>query len=65
MGGAVKNVIALAVGMAEGHGIRRRYEGDVMTRGLAETARLGAALGGDTRTFAGLAGMGDLMATCA
>ena len=64
LGGAVKNIIALAVGMASGMGLGDNTRASLITRGLAETARLGAALGGDQHTFAGLAGMGDLVATC-
>jgi glycerol-3-phosphate dehydrogenase (NAD(P)+) len=64
LGGAVKNVIALAVGMATGMGLGDNTRASLITRGLAETARLGAALGADQHTFAGLAGMGDLVATC-
>lgn len=64
LGGAVKNVIALAVGMAHGMGLGDNAKAALMTRGIAETARLGAALGADPYTFAGLAGVGDLMATC-
>ncbi len=64
VGGAVKNVIALAVGMAEGLGMGDNSKASIITRGLAETTRLGAALGGDPSTFAGLAGIGDLIATC-
>lgn len=64
LGGAVKNVIALAVGMAEGLGFGDNTKASLITRGLAETARLGVALGADAATFAGLAGMGDLVATC-
>ena len=62
--GAVKNVIALAVGMAEGLGFGDNTKATIITRGLAETTRLGTALGGDVATFAGLAGVGDLIATC-
>ena len=62
--GAVKNVIALAVGMAEGLGMGDNSKASIITRGLAETMRLGLALGGDAVTFAGLAGVGDLIATC-
>ncbi len=62
--GAVKNVIALAVGMAEGLGFGDNTKATIITRGLAETTRLGIALGGDVMTFAGLAGVGDLIATC-
>jgi glycerol-3-phosphate dehydrogenase (NAD(P)+) len=64
LGGAAKNVIALACGMARGMGFGDNTVASLMTRGLAETARLGAALGADPMTFAGLAGMGDLIATC-
>jgi len=64
LGGAVKNVIALAVGMGDGMGFGDNAKASIITRGLAETARLGAALGADELTFAGLAGLGDLVATC-
>ncbi|SOD64566.1 glycerol-3-phosphate dehydrogenase (NAD(P)+) [Streptomyces zhaozhouensis] len=64
LGGAVKNVIALAVGIAEGMGLGENTKAALMTRGLAETSRLGLAMGADPQTFAGLAGMGDLIATC-
>jgi len=64
LGGAVKNVIALAVGIAIGMGLGHNTRAMLITRGLAEMARLGAALGADTHTFAGLAGMGDLVASC-
>lgn len=64
LGGAVKNVIALACGMAEGMGFGDNTKASLMTRGLAEIARLGVALGADPMTFAGLAGLGDLVATC-
>ena len=64
LGGAVKNVIALAVGIADGMGLGDNTKASLITRGLAETARLGAAMGADPQTFAGLAGMGDLVATC-
>jgi len=64
LGGAVKNVIALAVGMAEGLGLGDNSKASLITRGLAETARLGEALGADPLTFSGLAGLGDLIATC-
>lgn len=64
LGGAVKNVIALAVGMAEGMGLGDNSKATIITRGLAETIRLGQALGGRSETFAGLAGLGDLVATC-
>ncbi|MDK3257712.1 NAD(P)H-dependent glycerol-3-phosphate dehydrogenase [Blastococcus capsensis] len=64
LGGAVKNVIALACGIAEGLGFGDNTRASLMTRGLAETARLGLALGAELTTFAGLAGLGDLVATC-
>lgn len=64
LGGAVKNVVALAVGMAGGMGMGDNAKASIITRGLAETARLGAALGADPATFMGLAGVGDLVATC-
>jgi glycerol-3-phosphate dehydrogenase (NAD(P)+) len=64
LGGAVKNVIALAVGIAIGMGLGDNTRALLITRGLAEIARLGAALGADQHTFAGLAGLGDLVATC-
>lgn len=64
LGGAVKNVIGLAVGMAAGMGLGDNTKATLITRGLAETTRLGVALGADAHTFAGLAGMGDLVATC-
>ena len=62
--GTIKNVMALAVGMASGLGMGDNTKATVITRGLAETMRLGVALGADPITFAGLAGMGDLVATC-
>jgi glycerol-3-phosphate dehydrogenase (NAD(P)+) len=65
LGGAVKNVIGLAVGIAEGMGLGDNTKASIVTRGLAEIGRLGVALGADPATFAGLAGMGDLVATCA
>ena len=64
LGGAVKNVIALAVGIAGGMGLGDNTKASLITRGLAETTRLGLAMGADPYTFAGLAGMGDLVATC-
>ncbi|WP_371479403.1 NAD(P)H-dependent glycerol-3-phosphate dehydrogenase [Kitasatospora sp. NBC_00315] len=64
LGGAVKNVIGLAVGMADGMGLGDNTKATLITRGLAEITRLGEALGADPYTFAGLAGMGDLVATC-
>ena len=65
LAGAVKNVIALAVGIAEGMGFGDNTKATLITRGLAETSRLGLAMGADPTTLAGLAGMGDLVATCA
>jgi glycerol-3-phosphate dehydrogenase (NAD(P)+) len=62
--GAVKNVIALAVGMAKGMGMGDNSQASIITRGLAEMTRVGIALGADMATFAGLAGIGDLVATC-
>jgi glycerol-3-phosphate dehydrogenase (NAD(P)+) len=62
--GALKNVMALAAGMADGMGFGDNTKAALMTRGLAELTRLGVALGGEPLTFAGLAGMGDLVATC-
>jgi glycerol-3-phosphate dehydrogenase (NAD(P)+) len=62
--GALKNVLAIGAGIADGLGYGDNTKAALMTRGLAELARLGVALGGDPLTFAGLAGMGDLIATC-
>jgi glycerol-3-phosphate dehydrogenase (NAD(P)+) len=62
--GVVKNVIAIAAGMVEGMGFGDNTRATLITRGLAEMTRLGIAMGGDPLTFAGLAGMGDLIATC-
>jgi glycerol-3-phosphate dehydrogenase (NAD(P)+) len=64
LGGTVKNVVALCVGIAVGLGFGDSTRALLITRGLAEIARLGAALGADEHTFAGLAGLGDLVATC-
>ncbi|MER6447023.1 glycerol-3-phosphate dehydrogenase [Streptomyces venezuelae] len=64
LGGAVKNVIGLAVGIADGMGLGDNTKGSLITRGLAEATRLGVALGADPLTFSGLAGLGDLVATC-
>ena len=64
LGGAVKNVIAIAVGIAVAMGLGDNTRATLITRGLAEIARLGSALGAQPQTFAGLAGMGDLVATC-
>ncbi|GHH67942.1 NAD(P)H-dependent glycerol-3-phosphate dehydrogenase [Promicromonospora soli] len=63
--GAVKNIIALAAGMAQGRGFGWNTLATLITRGLVEITRLGLALGADAATFSGLAGMGDLTATCA
>ena len=64
LGGALKNVIALCTGIAEGLGFGDNTKAALMTRGLAEIARLGVALGGHSLTFAGLSGVGDLIVTC-
>ncbi|MFY9927156.1 MAG: NAD(P)H-dependent glycerol-3-phosphate dehydrogenase [Streptosporangiaceae bacterium] len=64
LGGALKNVIAIATGIAEGLGVGDNTRAAVICRGLAEVTRLGVAMGGEAATFAGLAGMGDLIATC-
>ena len=64
VGGVLKNVIAIASGMADGLGTGDNTRAAVITRGLAEITRLGVAMGGQEMTFAGLAGMGDLIATC-
>ena len=64
MGGALKNVIAIAAGIGEGLGVGDNTRAAVMSRGLAELTRLGVAMGAQPVTFAGLAGMGDLIATC-
>jgi glycerol-3-phosphate dehydrogenase (NAD(P)+) len=64
VGGALKNVVAIAAGMAQGLGVGDNTRSMVITRGLSELTRLGVAMGGQTATFAGLAGMGDLMVTC-
>ena len=63
--GAYKNVIALAAGMCDGLGLGENAKAALITRGLTETVRLGRHLGGQERTFYGLAGVGDLIATCA
>ncbi|MEV5646354.1 NAD(P)H-dependent glycerol-3-phosphate dehydrogenase [Streptomyces flaveolus] len=65
LGGAIKNVIALAVGITDGMGLGDNVKASLVTRGLAETTRLGVAMGAEPLTLAGLAGMGDLVATCA
>jgi len=64
VGGAVKNVLAIATGVCDGLGLGLNSRAALMTRGLAEIARLGLALGADRQTFMGLAGMGDLILTC-
>lgn len=64
LGGALKNIIAIAAGMGDGAGAGDNTRAAVITRGLAELTRLGTAMGGKASTFAGLAGMGDLVATC-
>jgi glycerol-3-phosphate dehydrogenase (NAD(P)+) len=64
LGGVLKNVIAIAAGMAEGLGVGDNTRAMVLTRGLAEVTRLGVAMGGMPETFAGLTGLGDLVATC-
>jgi len=64
LGGALKNVIAIAAGIGEGLGVGDNTRAAVMSRGLAELIRLGEAMGARPATFAGLAGMGDLIATC-
>ncbi len=64
VGGAVKNVLAIAAGIADGLGLGANTRAALVTRGLAEIGRLGVALGGRPETFTGLAGLGDLMLTC-
>jgi glycerol-3-phosphate dehydrogenase (NAD(P)+) len=64
VGGALKNVMAIAAGIADGMRFGDNTKAALITRGLAELARLGIALGGEPLTFSGLAGMGDLIATC-
>jgi len=64
MAGATKNVIAIAAGVSDGLGYGDNTKASLITRGLAEMIRLGVAMGADVRTFAGLAGMGDLVVTC-
>lgn len=64
LGGAVKNVIAIAAGASDGLGLGDNAKAALITRGLAEMARLGAAMGADAPTFAGLSGLGDLIVTC-
>lgn len=64
LGGALKNIVAIATGMGDGAGAGENTRAGIITRGLAELTRLGVALGGKPSTFAGLTGMGDLVATC-
>ena len=64
LGGALKNVVGIAAGMADGLGTGDNTRAAVITRGVAEMTRLGVAMGGDPATFAGLTGLGDAMATC-
>ncbi len=64
VGGALKNVVAIATGMAQGLSVGDNTRAAVITRGLAELTRLGVAMGGEPATFAGLTGMGDLVVTC-
>lgn len=64
LGGALKNIIAIAAGMGDGAKAGDNTRAAIITRGLSELTRLGIAMGGKQRTFAGLAGMGDLVATC-
>src|SRR6185503_8408997 len=64
MAGSLKNVVAIAAGIADGLGFGDNAKAGIVTRGLAEITRLGVAAGADAATFAGLAGVGDAMATC-
>ncbi|MDP4789162.1 MAG: NAD(P)H-dependent glycerol-3-phosphate dehydrogenase, partial [Haliea sp.] len=64
LGGVLKNIIAIAVGMGDGLGAGDNTRAALITRGLAEMTRLGCAMGGKAETFSGLAGMGDMIATC-
>ncbi len=64
LGGALKNIVAIACGMGDGLGAGENTRSALITRGLAELTRLGTAMGGRPETFAGLAGLGDLIATC-
>ena len=64
LGGVLKNIIAIAVGMGDGLGAGDNTRASLITRGLAEISRLGCAMGGQPETFAGLAGIGDMIATC-
>ena len=65
LGGALKNIIAIAAGACEGFGLGDNAKAALITRGLAEMIRLGVACGADSATFAGLSGLGDLVVTCA
>ena len=64
LGGVLKNIIAIATGMGDGQGAGDNTRSAVITRGLSEITRLGVAMGGESQTFSGLAGLGDLVATC-
>ncbi len=64
LAGALKNIIGIAAGICDGLGFGDNTKAALLTRGLAEMARFGVALGGETQTFWGLAGMGDLITTC-
>ncbi len=64
LGGSIKNIIAIACGMCDGLGLGTNAKAAIVTRGLAEMARLGTALGGKAETFSGLTGLGDLVTTC-
>jgi glycerol-3-phosphate dehydrogenase (NAD(P)+) len=64
LGGAIKNVMAIAAGAADGLGFGHSSRAALITRGLAEMTRLGVKMGADARTFSGLAGLGDLVLTC-
>ena len=64
LGGALKNIMAIATGMGDGANAGDNTRAAIITRGLSELTRLGIAMGGKSHTFAGLAGMGDLVATC-
>jgi glycerol-3-phosphate dehydrogenase (NAD(P)+) len=64
LGGAIKNVVAIAAGISDGLGFGHNTRAALITRGLAEMTRLGLAMGAQSSTFAGLAGMGDLVLTC-
>ena len=64
LGGAMKNIMAIAVGISDGYGFGDNTKAMLMTRGIAEMSRLGVCLGGEAETFAGLSGIGDLIVTC-